>query len=47
MHRLGIEVLMEFYFPEGCSPRYITECLQYWVQEYHVDGFHVRRAGHL
>lgn len=42
MHRLGIEVLMEFYFPEGCSPRYITECLQYWVQEYHVDGFHVR-----
>ena len=42
MHRLGIEVLMEFYFPEGCSPRYITECLQYWAQEYHVDGFHVR-----
>ena len=42
MHHLGIEVLMEFYFPEGCSPRYITECLQYWVQEYHVDGFHVR-----
>lgn len=42
MHRIGIEVLMEFYFPEGCSPRYITECLQYWVQEYHVDGFHVR-----
>lgn len=42
MHRRGIEVLMEFYFPEGCSPRYITECLQYWVQEYHVDGFHVR-----
>lgn len=42
MHRLDIEVLMEFYFPEGCSPRYITECLQYWVQEYHVDGFHVR-----
>ena len=42
MHRLGIEVLMEFYFPEGCNPRYITECLQYWVQEYHVDGFHVR-----
>ena len=42
MHRLGIEVLMEFYFPEGCSLRYITECLQYWVQEYHVDGFHVR-----
>lgn len=42
MHRLGIEVLMEFYFPEGCSQRYITECLQYWVQEYHVDGFHVR-----
>ena len=42
MHRLGIEVLMEFYFPEGCSPRYITECLQCWVQEYHVDGFHVR-----
>lgn len=42
MHRLGIEVLMEFYFPEECSPRYIIDCLQYWVQEYHVDGFHVR-----
>ena len=24
MHRLDIEVLMEFNFPEGCSPRYIT-----------------------
>ena len=41
MHRNGIEVLMEFYFPEGTSPRYVVECLQYWVEAYHVDGFHV------
>lgn len=41
MHRNGIEVLMEFYFPERTSPRYIVDCLQYWVEEYHVDGFHL------
>lgn len=42
MHRLGIEVLMEFYFPQGCDPRYIVGCLEYWAEEYHIDGFHVR-----
>ena len=42
MHRLGIEVLMEFYFPQDCDPRYIVACLEYWTEEYHIDGFHIR-----
>ena len=41
MHKLGIEVLMEFYFAEETNPRYVVECLCYWMQEYHVDGFHI------
>lgn len=41
MHRSGIEVLMEFYFGETVNPRYVVDCLLYWKEEYHVDGFHI------
>lgn len=41
LHGLGIEVLMEFCFGEHTGPRYVFDCLQYWMQEYHVDGFHL------
>ncbi len=40
-HKNGIEVILQFYFPEDCKPGYILEVLRYWVLEYHVDGFHL------
>ena len=32
--------ILDMYF-EGKSPEFITRCLRYYAQEYHVDGFHV------
>lgn len=40
-HQNGIEVLLDFWFAPGTSSKFIADCLLYWVQEYHVDGFHV------
>ena len=40
-HKSGIEVILQFYFPEDCKPGYILEVLRYWVLEYHIDGFHL------
>lgn len=42
-HRDGIEVYMEFYFPEGTPQTLITETARFWVCEYHIDG--VRLSG--
>ena len=39
LHREGIEVMMQFYFPPGMKQTYMLEVLKYWVMEYHVDGF--------
>lgn len=39
LHRSGLEILMQFYFPPELSESYILEILKYWVVEYHVDGF--------
>lgn len=44
LHRSGIEVLMQFYFPPEISPMEMLEILKYWVLEYHIDGFHVLGA---
>ena len=41
LHRSGIEVLMQFYFPPEISPMEMLEILKYWILEYHIDGFHV------
>lgn len=39
LHRAGIEVIMEFHFKPGTNQQLIIDCLRYWVQEYHIDGF--------
>ncbi len=39
LHKSGIEVLMQIYFPVDCRPDYIQTVLRYWVEEYHIDGF--------
>lgn len=41
LHREGIELIMEFYFPEGTGRLFILSCLRYWMLTYHVDGFHL------
>ena len=41
LHREGIEVILQFYFPEKISILNIILCLQYWVINYNVDGFHI------
>ena len=40
LHRNGIEVSMEYFFPEGTNPTLILDALNYWVMEYHIDGIH-------
>ena len=44
-HKAGIEVIMEFYFEPGMNPLFALSCLHYWVEEYHVDGFHFNSNG--
>ena len=39
LHREGIEVIMQFYFPTFISRAFIIEVLKFWKREYHVDGF--------
>lgn len=45
LHKNGIELILEFYFPIRMNPNMILDCLKYWVSEYHVDGFHVNNNG--
>ncbi len=38
-HSNGMEVILQFFFPDNIKQGYIFEVLKYWMQEYHVDGF--------
>ena len=40
LHSQGMNLILDMYF-EGKGPEFITRCLRYYAQEYHVDGFHV------
>lgn len=40
LHSKGIEVVMEFFFKD-VDTSYITDCVRYWVKEYHIDGVHI------
>ncbi|MCM1257401.1 MAG: glycogen operon protein GlgX [Roseburia sp.] len=42
LHKNGMECILEMDFPEGVSNRMMLEALRYWVEEYHVDGFHLQ-----
>lgn len=42
MHKNGIEVIMQFYFPDDITKIFIAEVLRFWVCEYHVDGFRLK-----
>ena len=45
LHKNGIELILEFYFPMRMNPNMIVECIRYWVEEYHIDGVHVNTGG--
>lgn len=40
-HKNGIEVYMEFFFPDGTRTGLVDDCLRYWRDTYHIDGFHL------
>ncbi len=45
LHKNGIELILEFYFPEKTGPYLIRDCIGYWMAEYHIDGVHVNNQG--
>ncbi len=44
LHRNGIEVMMQFYFPAEITQLYILEVIKFWVREYHIDGVRINGA---
>lgn len=40
-HRAGMEVIMDIFFSGQEPQMQVVDVLRYWVQEYHVDGFHL------
>lgn len=42
LHRNGIEVIMQFYFPDSVKQGYILEIIKHWVLEYQIDGVHLK-----
>ena len=41
MHKMGMECVLEMFFPQGMNLNIILDALRFWVREYHVDGFHL------
>lgn len=44
LHKNGMELIMQFYFPNEIQAAFILEILKYWVYTYHVDGFRLKGA---
>lgn len=44
LHENGIELIMQFYFPDEIKQGFILEVLRYWILEYHIDGIHLLGA---
>ncbi len=42
LHKNGIEVIMQFYFPDHIKPGYILDIIKHWVFEYQIDGVHLK-----
>lgn len=39
LHKAGIEVILEMPFTNQTPKQLMTDCLRYYVMEYHIDGF--------
>lgn len=46
LHQNGMELIMQFYFPDSFPITEIIPILRFWHREYHVDGFHLK-GNHL
>lgn len=42
LHKAGIEVYMQFYFPDSVKCPRMYEILRFWLVNYHIDGFHLK-----
>ena len=42
LHKNGIEVIMQLYFPDNVSRTIIGEVMYHFVYSYHIDGFHLK-----
>lgn len=42
LHKNGIEVILQFYFPNSVKMGLILDAVKYWVLEYHIDGVHLK-----
>lgn len=45
MHKRGMECILEIDFADDMPKAQMLEVLRYWVEEYHVDGFHLQGNG--
>ncbi len=41
-HENGIEVIMQFYFPDEVKQGLIFDVIKYWITVYHIDGVHLK-----
>ncbi|MCD8120132.1 MAG: hypothetical protein LUE29_11785 [Lachnospiraceae bacterium] len=41
VHALGMELGMEFHFPDEVPAAFACECLKYWVMQYGIDAVHL------
>lgn len=42
MHKAGLEVIMQFYFPNNVEAWKKIDVLRFWLVNYHIDGFHLK-----
>ena len=42
MHKAGIEVIMQLYFPDNVKMIIMQDVVRHWVMNYHIDGFHLK-----
>ncbi len=47
LHNAGIEVAMEFYFPEDFNESIIIEVIRYWCMNYHLDGVYLDASSNI
>ncbi len=45
LHENGMEVVLQFYFPQTFSRLEVAEVLRFWRRNYHVDGFRIKGIG--
>lgn len=42
LHENGMELIMQFYFPNWIPPVQMLDVIRHWVYTYHIDGVHLK-----